>query len=158
MLQNVILIHRLPSTRIVHAATTNLPAKTPDHHAGRYFSLRCTCRAVFRCRPAHVERTLSFAGSPEEDRKLGTIQWFDTARGYGFLETERNRCFLPPDCFQMPGFRSVAEVSKLSSQRSSAAVDATCCESAPLAADLPGRKVLIRQEDATSKVSRCSPK
>ena len=76
----------------------------------------------------------------EEDRKLGTIKWFDTTRGYGFIETEEGTdVFCHQTALQMPGFRSVAEgqqvefATELSDDGRTRAVEV----SAPGGEDLP---------------------
>lgn len=45
---------------------------------------------------------------------IGTVKWFDDAKGYGFIETEEGRdVFVHHSAIQDTGFRSLSEGQKV---------------------------------------------
>jgi CspA family cold shock protein len=47
-------------------------------------------------------------------RSIGTVKWFNDAKGYGFITTETGEdVFVHFSAIQSPGFRSLAEGSKV---------------------------------------------
>ena len=48
--------------------------------------------------------------------KQGTIKWFDTSRGYGFIATPNGDCFLHASTLEEAGIRSVQAGQKITFQ------------------------------------------
>ncbi len=45
----------------------------------------------------------------DEDRQIGKVKWFDTKKGFGFIEQDGNDIFVHFSAIKEPGFKDLEE-------------------------------------------------
>jgi len=73
-------------------------------------ALRTFTRTTSMAPMARMAQPLRFFSSEEEEREMGTVKWFDAAKGFGFVVRDSGSdLFVHFSSIQGEGFRSLEE-------------------------------------------------